>query len=236
MRILHGSWLVDDAAERTGAFALWAETSETRAGASARQHPFAMGARDLQSVLKELSIGNPLERSATRSTIALWLPSTRGAPQPSLEILRDDAGGTPQERITLAKWRADALMIAPRDTLDLLVSLPAPDETPAGLKIGSDLRYWQVVAKFAFELLARQRLKPTLEKQGDRFFARWQPLLNEPDEQTRRTRLVRAMPPICRATVSSEKVARRPVPSPRELLDDFLSTTIDAYARSQEFT
>ncbi|HEX7588751.1 MAG TPA: DEAD/DEAH box helicase, partial [Anaerolineae bacterium] len=231
MRILHGSWLVDGAIERLSTFALWAETSETRAGASARQHPFAMLARDLQSVLKELSIGNPLERNATQSTIALWLPSTRGVPQPSLEIFRDDAGDAAQGQVTLAKWRAESLTIAPRDTLDLLVSLPAPDETPSGIKIGNDLRYWQVVAKFAFELLARQRYKPTLEKQGDRFLAHWQPLLNEPDEQVRLTRLVRAMPPICRAAVPNDKVAQRAVTSPRDLLADFLSTTIDAFAR-----
>ena len=231
MRILHGTWLGDDAAERAGTFALWAETSETRAGASARQHPFAMTTRDLQSVLKELSSGNPPERNATKSSVALWLPSTRSAPQPSLEILSNDVGGIAQGSVTLAKWRADALIIAPRDTLDLLVSLPASDETPHGIKIGSDLRYWQVVAKFAFELLARQRLKPTLEKKDERFFARWQPLVNQPDEQARLTRLVRAMPPICRAVSSNDKAAKVPAISPRELLDDFIATSIDAFAR-----
>ncbi|MBI4786251.1 MAG: DEAD/DEAH box helicase [Chloroflexi bacterium] len=99
--------------------------------------------------------------------------------------------------------------------------------------MGADLRYWQVVARFAFELLVRQRLKPTLQKQDDEFIARWQPLLDEPNEQERFKRLgdYNAMPPICRAMFRSAKDAKREAQPPRELLDDFLATTIDDFAR-----
>ncbi|MBM3128508.1 MAG: DEAD/DEAH box helicase [Chloroflexi bacterium] len=97
--------------------------------------------------------------------------------------------------------------------------------------MGADLRYWQVAAKFAFELLARQRFKPSLEKHDDKFIARWQPLFDEPSEQERLTRLVRAMPPICRALFRDEKDAKRDACAPRDLLDDFLATTVDAFAR-----
>jgi len=233
MRILHGSWLIGDMAKRPGQFAFWAETNETRADARTRQHPFAMTHRELQRVLKELSIGNLLKRDATESTAYLWLPSTRTAPQPSLEILRDDTESPVRGtlRLTIAKWRADTVALVSHDVLDALLSLPAQNETPSGIKIGNDLRYWQIVAKFVFELLARQRLKPTLEKRDAQFFARWQPLLDEPSEQERLTRLVRAMPPICRAVFRDEKDAKHDAASPRDLLDDFLITTVDAFAR-----
>ncbi len=230
MRILHGSWLPNDSDDR--AFALWAETNETRTDARARQHPFAASTRDLRAALKDSSpqIGDLLRRGAQESAITLLLPSTHNAPQPSLAILRETESAA-REKIALAVWRADALTFAPQDTLDLLASLPSDDELPHALKIGADLRYWQIAAKFALELLARQRVKPTLQKDNDKFIARWQPLFDESSEQERLTRLVRAMPPICRALFRDEKDAKRDAPAPRELLDDFLAATIDAFAR-----
>lgn len=236
MHVLHGTWLTSSSHDG-GAFALWAETSETRTDINQGDHPFAASARDLRHLLKQFapSIGDKPGREVKETTLTLRLPSTRTAPQPSLAILRDDAASA---KLVLATWRADALTITPHDTLDLLVSLPPDEELPHTIKIGADLRYWQTVAKFALELLARQRLKPTLEKQDDQFLARWQPLVNEPHEQERWTRLVRALPPICRALFRDEKaemprrgVASRDVPAPRDLLDDFLAVTIDAFAR-----
>ncbi len=230
MHILHGSWLTNDSDD--GSFAIWAETGETRADVQAHQHPFALSSRDLRHVLKELAspINDLLKRGVKDTTVMLRLPSMRNAPQPSRSILRD-AGPTTQEKIILADWRADAITFTANDTLDLLSSLPSDEELPHAIKIGADLRYWQVVARFALELIARQRLKPTLQKDDDQFVARWQPLFDEPSEQERLTRLVRAMPPICRATFRNEKDAKSVEPSPRDLLDDFLETTIDAFAR-----
>ncbi|MBI5030507.1 MAG: DEAD/DEAH box helicase [Chloroflexi bacterium] len=97
--------------------------------------------------------------------------------------------------------------------------------------MGADLRYWQVSAKFTLELIARQRFKPTLQKDDDRFIAHWLPLLDEPSEQERLTRLVRAMPPICRAGFRIEKEAKRDAASARDVIDDFLETTLDAFVR-----
>ena len=241
MHLLHGSWFRNFSDVR-GAFALWAETSETRTNAHAHtcpggrcqgQHPFAASARDLRAALKDSSpqISDLLRRDVKESAVTLLLPSTRTAPRPSLEILRDE--NAISGKITLAAWQADALTFAPHDALNLLASLPSQEETPHAIKIGADLRYWQIVAKFALELLSRQRIKPTLalRKQDDKFRAYWQPLLDEPSEQERLARLLRAMPPICRAVFRDEKDTKRGAPAPRDLLDDFLATTIDAFAR-----
>ncbi len=230
MHICHGSWLTNFS-DNDRAFALWAETSETRADVRAHQHPFAVSARDLRHALKAApSISDVLRRDAKETTVALLLPSTRNAPQPSLAILRATESAA-QEKISLAEWRTNALTFTPNDALDLLASLPSDEELPHALKIGADLRYWQIVAKFALELLARQRIKPTLQKQDDKFLARWQPLLDEPSEQERWTCLVRAMPPICRALFRDAKGGKRDAPAPRGLVDDFLAVTIDAFAR-----
>jgi hypothetical protein len=233
LRILHGSWLTNFA-DGVRAFALWAEIRETRPAVRARQHPFALSVSDLHAVLKEATppMGDLL-RGVQDSAVTLLLPSTHAAPQPSLAILRETEPTTRGTlRVTLAAWCADALTIPPRATLDLLAAFPPDDELPHALKVGADLRYWQTVAKFALELLARQRIKPTLQKDGDKFLARWQPLLDEPSEQERVTRLVRAMPPICRALFRNDKDAKRAAPAPRNPLDDFLAATIDAFARA----
>lgn len=230
MRILHASWLANYSDD--GAFALWAETSETQPEVRSPQHPFALSVRDLRHALKELalSVGDVLKGGIKETSVLLRLPSVKDTPQPSLAILRD-AQVASQAKLGLMDWRADALIFAPADTLDLLASLPSDDELPHAIKIGADLRYWQVVARFGLELIARQMLKPTLQKNDDQFIARWQPLLDEPSEQERLTRLVRTIPPICRATFRNEKDAMRDAPAPRDLLDDFLDTTIDAFAR-----
>ena len=126
MHVLHGSWLTNFSDDR-GAFALWAETNETRTNARGHQHPFVISARDLRTMLKDSSpqIGDLLRRDVKESAVTLLLPSSRNAPQPSLEILRDESATSGTLRVTLAAWQADALTIAPQDTLDLLASLPS---------------------------------------------------------------------------------------------------------------
>jgi hypothetical protein len=52
LRILHGSWLTNFA-DDVRAFALWAETHETRPAVRAPQHPFAASTSDLRAVLKQ---------------------------------------------------------------------------------------------------------------------------------------------------------------------------------------
>ena len=238
MRILHGSWLSSDDSERDGEFALWAEARQTRATSETHDvarphHPFAATARDLRNALKDLSpsLGSLLKREARESTVTLLLPSTRAAPQSSSALLRDE--DTSPGKLTLSPWQADALGVAPRTALEFLAGLPSDEETIPGIKVGADLRYWQVAAKFALELVVRQRLKPVLIKDGTHYLARWLPLLDEPNEQERLKRLAayNAMPPICRAVFRHAQDAKRDAPSPRELLDDFLSTTIDDFAR-----
>ncbi len=231
MRILHGSWLAKYSGDK-GAFMLWAESSEAHPDSGARQHPYALPTKDLRSLLNEITPSSKLidRYRFSEATICLWLPSTRRAPLPSNAILRDDNAPIPKKPI-LTKWYADGLSLPPSASLILLANLPSDLELPFAAKIGPDLHYWQTAAKFALEILTRQRLKPSLQKHRNQFIARWEPLINEPHEQVRMERLVLGMPPVCRA-ISLDPLAAKPDPnSPQDLLNDFLSKTIDGFTR-----
>ncbi|TAK28691.1 MAG: DEAD/DEAH box helicase [Chloroflexota bacterium] len=94
--------------------------------------------------------------------------------------------------------------------------------------MGEDLAYWIVVARFALELLHRQRFIPTLHKEDLRYLALWRPLLDEETDARRFDALVRSMPPMGRALAWNVAAS---APAPRELLRAFLEATVDAVAR-----
>ena len=110
------------------------------------------------------------------------LPSVAGEPQPSRPFLRDkQPSGTP----ALSSWRVPALLFEPAGTLELLAAVPPADDTTPGVDVGVDLRFWALAARFALELLAGQRFVPTLRAEGGRYFARWQPILDAPEDRAR---------------------------------------------------
>ncbi|MBI4492117.1 MAG: DEAD/DEAH box helicase [Chloroflexi bacterium] len=94
--------------------------------------------------------------------------------------------------------------------------------------MGDDLAFWIAAARFGLELLYRQRFAPALQQEGDRYLARWRPVLDEAADAQRLSTLAEAMPPVCRA-LAWEAAATEP--RPRELVLDFLGATVDAAAR-----
>ncbi|MCL4394542.1 MAG: hypothetical protein M1482_07035, partial [Chloroflexi bacterium] len=158
MILLHGSWMTASPGAEP-AFVLWAATSETRSNARGRQHPFSAGAHELRRALCDLApAGEDRTRQIEESTVTLLLPSAPDVPDPSPGMLR--AENPSRQKRVLAAWQADALDVLPRDSLALLASLPSENEMPPGIRLETDLRYWQVAARLALELLARQRVKP----------------------------------------------------------------------------
>ncbi|MGH2448728.1 MAG: DEAD/DEAH box helicase [Chloroflexota bacterium] len=89
-------------------------------------------------------------------------------------------------------------------------------------QMGDDLRYWQVAARFALELLARERYVPAIDEKNG---ASWKVVLAGRDRE-RFTQLARAMPPVCRAMLPHGSP-----PSSATVLDGFLQTTVDALCR-----
>ncbi|MBK6433336.1 hypothetical protein [Candidatus Amarolinea dominans] len=85
-----------------------------------------------------------------------------------------------------------------------------PTAAAPGVTLGADLRFWIAAARFALELLARQRYIPTLEEAGKTVVARWQPTWVDADEQARFQWLLNAMPPACRS-LRRTNAAWRPI-------------------------
>ena len=160
---------------------------------------------------------------AQREMVALRLPSTPTAPLPSPDFARiqlSDAAKPAQ----LTAWRVEANVFAPLAALSFFAALPYQVESPAFV-LSDDARYWSLAAKFALELLARQRFLPALAREGDQYRAQWIPSLDDARDQQRFALLVKAMPPIARAAAQDDL-------APRALLRAFLSEVIDAAVRA----
>ncbi|MCC6166761.1 MAG: DEAD/DEAH box helicase [Caldilineaceae bacterium] len=115
-------------------------------------------------------------------------------------------------------------------TLSLLQRIPGDAVLPPGLRVGDDLRFWQTAAHFVLELIAQQKVLPSLVaegKQGRTQAARWRPVMDGPRDAPRLAQLRRAMPPLCRAQVGKSDQT----PDPHLLLTSFLEEMTDASAR-----
>ncbi|GAC1466504.1 MAG: DEAD/DEAH box helicase [Chloroflexota bacterium] len=176
----------------SGSFLLWAERLD-------ENERLSLTAEDLQQRL-------PLVQGQAE-TISLLLPSVDGRALRSSESAED---------AMLTPVPIDALAVSPVDTMFHLLTLD-PEE-----QMGDDLRFWQIIARFTLELLARERYVPAV---NDRSVSIWQPVLTG-DDRVRFTRLARAMPPVCRALLPSGAP-----PSGATVLESFLESTVDALCR-----
>lgn len=248
MIILHGTWLQPNEPSDREKFILWAEGSDqpTPVKGRGRQprkgipqthpHPLQAAPERIRVALSDLVPDWTHDQGQfTATRVNLRLPSKDQAPQPSPQLARAGVeleapaeSGPPH----LAMWTADAISLAPVEALTYLAALPE-GSLPARLRLelGDDVRFWSLAAKFALELLARQRFLPALVKDdGGGFRAVWSPILDDPADQTRFECLVKAMPPLCRAAQPAGK-STQPPPDSRALLDSFLRSLTDAAVR-----
>ena len=114
-----------------------------------------------------------------------------------------------------------AVAFDPAAALALLGGLDGLDDAVA--TAGGSLPYLAAVARFAADLAARGRVLPVLAAEGDRYAARWRPVLGGADAQRGRD-LAAAMPPSCRALDGEP---------PGTLLAGALESLTDAAARSR---
>jgi hypothetical protein len=218
--IVHGTWLA--AAQR---LFVWGEAVDPppRKGRQPRipRHPFQSAPEQIARILEPLLV-NDVDVIAHTQT--LWLPSEPRAPLPSPELL--ELGASPPEaaEITLAPWQVTGLLFPIDAALDLLPALAA---APG---FGADLRAWRVAALLALRLIARQQVLPGLLREGVQLRARWLPRF-DPETAQQLAILSRSMPPLCRAAAADPADA----PLPRALLDDFVTTAIDATLRTMPF-
>ena len=233
MYVLHAHWHFPTKPTETGGMLFWVEDSEAtfppkkqgRAGKSAKPHPFCAAPEISQQLGRQFA---PQLDPDQINWITLLLPGSASRPQPSPLLLHDWELDDSARGLTA--WVVGGAWLSPEEAFYLLTCLPEAEQLPAHLAIGSDVRYWQAVTNLILETLAQQKLLPVLSRADSRhqiFHARWLPILDGPKDGPRLTRLIEAMPPLCRAETTSPDKA----PAPRLVLETFLNATTDALAR-----
>ena len=223
--VLHAHWQPGEA----NGILFWAETNEvqkhTRSGRS--RTPTHPGCLDPAELRARLGSGTPLE-DARIDHVLLSLPSSRNRPYPSPQLNPELPPAPPH----LSNWQVNGLWLPARKAFTVLVSLPEENPAP-GCLLGSDTRYWRHVSNLVLEVLAAQKVLPTLQPVNPNrnlYHARWKPILDGPQDGPRLAKLTAAMPSICRAESTAR--AETPPPAPRSLLDSYLNSMCDALARS----
>ena len=159
-------------------------------------------------------------------SLALRLPSSELGPQASPHLLRVVEDDTAKERaLRLETWELDALRLPATGAVDLLLKLPS--SPPVGLAVGDSVRYLAEVSKLALELVARGRLRPALERRGERWMALWRPVTDDVTDDARVKLLIGSMPPLLRAELSPWEDGNRP----DMIVRGFLDAAVDACAR-----
>ncbi|NVJ27963.1 DEAD/DEAH box helicase [Myxococcus sp. AM011] len=93
------------------------------------------------------------------------------------------------------------------------------------------LALWTLASKLALELLARERVVPTLLRKSERIEARWAAALSASEDSSRVVALARSMPAAAHAVpVHPERGSA--VWAPEALLRAFLDATVDAFVRA----
>ncbi len=237
-----------------------------------RPHPYAAKHHELFGALERLwktSRPGVRPRTSRRQTKqVLFLPAAGTRPLPSAELVR--AGWAPDPALDgidtgkalIALWRVDALYLDPEAAGTLLAGLPhhsgaeaaassphtSPEDRPEPrMLLGADLRLWSAGAKFALDLLVRQRYLPGANEVPQPDYYRgyggyggyepqvpittvWYASFSDPADRARFDALADAMPDLCRAGVPAEAQEPSPdvVPAARILLEDFTHIIINA--------
>jgi non-specific serine/threonine protein kinase len=162
-------------------------------------HAFAADAAQLRAALvgAGLLAGDDLATEVAPLHLALPATTTEAGttPLPS-DRLANTLGLTDEPIAHLLRVDVPALAVETPAALRFLLA-PADDELPLadGLLSGHDLRFWREVAALAADLIANQRLVPSLiqEKSG-RFRAVWQPWLADGAPAQRLSALLASIP------------------------------------------
>ena len=237
MIVLHGTWEPPESLKERGNLFIWGESSSIlpvkhrgrpQKTGTERAHPFQTSKKDLESVIESLNPADAgsISKKAHPDTVFLFLPSYPRSPQASPDLLRDNGSESVDDTVSLSQWKVSGLSIQPEEAVLLLGSLSGVWAGNGSAVIGTDLRFWSKVSKFAMELLSKQHFVPGIVLSEDgTAFARWQYVLNDEDDRIRMSMLARSMPPVCRALYQK-------IPNTQDVfLSGFLNSAIDSCIR-----
>ena len=236
--VLHGTWTCrqrEPDGKSDEVFFVWAERPAsgpraTKASQRVRRHPYAATAIEVADLLSARAPDTDW-RIAERLTRVAVLPS--GTTSPIVPGWIAGHSHDVDEQSKLTPWRVEGVGVSILQILDVLVALPLADRQPLSVhQAGDDLCYWGLVAKFALELLARERFLPGLRSDNGSVRAIWLPVLDAPHDRSRYLALARGMPPVCRAVLRERaKMASADAPQPQAVLRSFLEHLVDAAVR-----
>jgi SNF2 family DNA or RNA helicase len=232
--VLHGTWITDPDGQADKVFFVWAERiaqfSPATGRARVQRHPWAATAIEVAQMLNAAVPDAGWERNQRLTRVAL-LPS--GPHSPVVPRWLVSGVGEDVAELELRPWRLEGLGVPLMEMLRLLVTLPlVRHEMDSEHHLGIDLRYWAMVAKFALELLARERFLPGLRAVDGHMSAVWLPVLDAPEDQSRFTSLAKGMPPICRALFRERgRIDPDRAPQGQIVLQSFLEHLMDGAVR-----
>jgi SNF2 family DNA or RNA helicase len=185
-----------------------------------KPHPFACDPDWLREATSQI---NGL-LSTTYLKLALLLPTNKGLPQPSPHLFLPEIvqGGSPG----LQPWTVSSIAYNSTDTIDLLLSLP--EGTLPGVVIGESLRYFSEVVKLTLEFVSGGKVIPTLNKQGEDYFAHWRPIAESDEDNERLRLLARSMPAVCRSELVKGSIEGQ---APGLILSSMIETIADTTVR-----
>ena len=172
MHIIHGTWIPDDEHEfvQNGAFYLWVET-DAPPGTSRRHadgvHPRHLAQTALAAFLIEkLGLREPVPGALARTlrTKYFLLPTAKGKPSPSFELLRYVEEEEPIE-FELAPWQVSCYQVS--DIITALndihfIALHAAED----FQLGADLLFWHQYSQALKGILTKDQYIPALKYQA----------------------------------------------------------------------
>jgi SNF2 family DNA or RNA helicase len=235
--ILHGTWIHDPQDSAADGFFAWAErAADAPAQAGGRRprvgrHPYAATTIEIAQLLAHY-VPDVDWRAAPRMTRVALLPSYEHAPVVPRWLVAADENGNGEP--SMAWWRIEGIGIPVLQIVEVLAALPMRNHAiGAPHRVGDDLRFWGIVAKFGLEILAGQRYLPGIAARDQELYARWQPALRSEEDLEREQVLTTGMPPVCRA-IFRERGGMDQVRLPRAdlVLDSFLAHLTDQAVRA----
>src|SRR5262249_18377096 len=146
-----------------------------------------------------------------------------GKPVPSSPLIGETSKGAAE----LRACQVPACVPKVSLVLDLLADIGDRPTLAPGIGVGVTLRYWSAAVRFAAALVTRETFLPDVVRHGEKWFARWTPIIAGGDA-TRFDRLAKAMPPACRAV--GDSLPDRPA---CEVLHDVVGLVVDELVRGR---
>jgi len=214
MLVIHANW-------KAGHLHLWAESLDKFSPKASEQsnsqsqvvngqatavlqeqvalHPYAVSSSELQRCLEESNIDLG---KFEESSFALKLPHDLLDPWPSDRLISIMGDYEHASEPVLGEFQVQSIAVEPGYAIRVLNQLEQHN-SDLQFEVGNSVHFWTSAARFALDLLVDQRFVPTL-LQVDRkhLTAAWTPWLHDEEVVSRFGLLLKAMPPVARATAN----------------------------------